>query len=106
MEGEKQGHYEVFANIPGSCDNLRLSPRNTLLVPVIVTRLPTELCLAEFLANNPALRRLALRFCYFTKMMAHQISSFYPNIYTLDFSYRVGINLAFQRFPSFGLKIN
>ena len=38
LAGAKKGTKELFANLPGNSDNIRLTDRNTLLVPFNVLR--------------------------------------------------------------------
>lgn len=38
LKGPKKGQHEVFLNLPGFPDNVRLSDRNTLLVALVIAR--------------------------------------------------------------------
>lgn len=60
LKGTKQGHKEVFLNLPGFADNIRISPFNTLFVAFANVRQPKRWpqSLLDFLGEYPTIRTL------------------------------------------------
>jgi adipocyte plasma membrane-associated protein len=56
LSGDKKGRREVFADIPGAGDTIRLSSKNTLLVPFVSVRNPNTLSLMDTLSTHPWIR--------------------------------------------------
>lgn len=57
LVGEKKGRVELFANIPGFGDTIRLTEKNTLLVPFASVR-PS--IILDYLAEWPSIRNMIL----------------------------------------------
>ncbi|XP_057375784.1 adipocyte plasma membrane-associated protein Hemomucin-like [Daphnia carinata] len=68
IRGPKAGTSEVFLDgIPGSPDNLNLSPDGNIFVALVTVRLPGEFNPLEFMYSQPLLRKLAVRLLHVLK---------------------------------------
>lgn len=58
LRGENQGKVDLFAILPGFADTIRLTPKNTLLVPFGVSRHSNFYSLLDLLGSLPILRNV------------------------------------------------
>ncbi|XP_058100022.1 protein STRICTOSIDINE SYNTHASE-LIKE 13 [Magnolia sinica] len=70
LEGPRSGEVEIFANLPGFPDNIRLNDKGQFWVAIDCCRTPVQ----EVMSHNPWLRsiyfRLPLKLNYLARMMA------------------------------------
>lgn len=68
LKGSKKGEVEVFLNLPGFPDNIRLTPHDTLLVSFAAVRQPHRSIrsLMDFLGEYPMIRAILASVSFFT----------------------------------------
>ncbi|XP_046452409.1 adipocyte plasma membrane-associated protein-like [Daphnia pulex] len=78
IRGPKTGTTEIFLDgLPGTPDNLNLSPEGNILIALVSVRLPGEFDPLELLFNHPWLRKLAIRIMHLAKFPFDVVSKFY-----------------------------
>jgi hypothetical protein len=58
VSGDKKGKTEVFANLPGFSDTIRLTEHGTLLVPFALVRYSKLFSLLDLTGKYPFIRKL------------------------------------------------
>ena len=58
MSGEKKGVKEIFAELPGFGDTIRLSDHGTLFVPFALARNPAQPTFLDLFGEYPLVRSL------------------------------------------------
>ena len=58
LKGSKKGQKEVFVNLPGFGDTIRLTEKNTLLAPIVIPRVSQYSSILDLLGKRPFLRNL------------------------------------------------
>lgn len=71
VKGEKKGTVETFANLPGFSDNIRLTERQTLLVPFAITRNNYFGSLLDRTGRFPFIRKFLSYFIDFSKVLGY-----------------------------------
>uniref|UniRef100_A0A914EA74 Strictosidine synthase conserved region domain-containing protein n=1 Tax=Acrobeloides nanus TaxID=290746 RepID=A0A914EA74_9BILA len=61
IAGPKKGQHEVFVNLPGAPDNIRLNPRGNFWVAIACTRQQGKFFIWDFLAPYPLIRTLIMQ---------------------------------------------
>jgi hypothetical protein len=56
LSGDKKGKVELFANLPGFGDNIRLTDRQTLMVPFSAVRKSEYASVLDLLSAYPSVR--------------------------------------------------
>lgn len=74
MSGEKKGQKEIFAELPGYGDTIRLSDHGTLFVPFCSTRDPKEPSILDLFGEYPLVRSLL------SMVKIPKVTLFYDNI--------------------------
>ena len=73
-----KGTTEVFLDgLPGTPDNLNLSPEGNILIALVSVRLPGEFDPLEFMFNHPWLRKLVIRLMHLVKFPFDMVSKFF-----------------------------
>ncbi|KAK2727480.1 adipocyte plasma membrane-associated protein-like isoform X2 [Artemia franciscana] len=94
LKGPKGGTREVFANVPGSPDNLKLSPSGNILAGIVVPRFSEYPWYLDFetLTNNAWLRLIGIRPFALTRMILEMGAEYLPpplNTFPLWMSYHI-----------------
>lgn len=78
LKGEKQGKSEIFTNLPGFPDNIRITDHKTLLVALVVTRATdiTRRSILDLLGEYPKIRTIVGTVCNFQFSGYHMFSLF------------------------------
>ncbi len=63
--------------LPGTPDNLNLSPEGNILIALVSVRLPGEFDPLELMFNHPWLRKIAIRIMHLAKFPFDVVSKFY-----------------------------
>lgn len=64
INGPQQGKTEIFANLPGFSDTIRMTDRQTLLVPFAVVRCSIFYSFLDLLGKLPLVRNMILSVCF------------------------------------------
>ena len=73
-----QGTTEVFLDgLPGTPDNLNLSPDGNILIALVSVRLPGEFDPLEFMFKRPWLRKIVIRLMHIIKFPFDLVSTFF-----------------------------
>jgi hypothetical protein len=65
LKGPKKGDLEIFINLPGSPDNIRITEHGTLLVPLVMARSSdiTRTTLLDLFGEYPLVRKIMSTVC-------------------------------------------
>lgn len=105
IRGPKAGKTELFAELPGECDNIRRSAntdQETYWVAYASVRDASNPLWADRLAGMPLVRKFLVRFSYFVGSLIEDAGNLYnfERLQSLGFSMKSGIQYLFLLFAS------
>lgn len=104
IRGPKTGKTELFANLPGECDNVRRSgsAQETYWVAFASVRNATNPLLSDRLAGRPLVRKFMSRLSFFTGVIIESIGNMlnYEPLQSMGFSLKSGIQFLFLLYGS------
>lgn len=105
IKGSKAGKTELFANLPGECDNVRRSANSdqeTYWVAYASVRNASHPLLADRLAGMPLVRKFLVRLSYFAGSLVEAVGNLYhiESLQSYGFSLKSGIQFLFILFAS------
>lgn len=77
LKGKKKGSTEVFANLPGLGDTIRLTSNNTILAPISMIRQLGKLSIFDLFSQYPTIRNILGSVCTLIKFIFNGITNFY-----------------------------
>ncbi len=105
IKGPKAGKTELFAELPGECDNVRRSgnpDQETYWVAFASVRNASNPLLSDRLADVPLLRKFLVRLTYFTGYVVEAVGNLYnfERLQSLGYSLQSGTQFLFLLFAS------
>ena len=77
LKGEKEGHKEIFVNLPGLGDTIRLTSHNTILAPISIVRQPGKFSIVDFFSKYPTIRNIFGSVSYFKKKLSKNLFNWF-----------------------------
>lgn len=108
IRGPKSGKTEIFANLPGECDNIRRSAsvdKESYWVAFGSVRNSSTTLLFDRLSDIPLMRKFLVRFLYFTGTVIETVGNFLnlERLKLMGYSLKTGMPLIYFALSNYGM---
>lgn len=103
ITGPKSGKSEIFANLPGTCDNIRRSANTDIesyWVAFASVRNSSNPILLDRLSNKPVFRKFLIRFLYFTGTIMEGLGELFysETLKSTGYSFKSGLPFLYSAY--------